>query len=315
MPEENRLTSPSPGITAALRSRVLRGLGIDGTPPANLDGLRRVYNAWSRHVPFDNVRKLLALRTGSPLPGRDAADFFEPWLGSGAGGTCWSGSNALHQLLCSLGFNARLAAGSMHDLEIRNHGTVIVTLDSAEYLTDSSLLTYEPLPLAARLHTYRDGLNSVEVEPGSGSHVVWTRGPHQSYPIPCRVFHEPITRETALSNYENSRRRSPFNHSLYALRSLPGRMILLRGSTRFERTHAGVSTRTLNPWELREALHADIGISWPLIDAWTECGALAASLDPPDGPEPPHTHPPEARNVPPSLRPGFSLTSSGSLPR
>ncbi|MCC6393133.1 MAG: arylamine N-acetyltransferase [Bryobacterales bacterium] len=287
----------SPGISDRLRGRVLRRLGLGNTPPPTLEGLRRVYNAWSRRVPFDNVRKMLALRAGSPLPGRDATDFFEAWLETGAGGTCWSGSNALYEFLCALGFRARLATGSMHDIGVRNHGTVIVTLDTAEFLADSSLLTREPVPLAGSLYTYGDGVTNVEVEPDSAGHVVWTRGPHQAFFLPCRIFPESISPEAALANYENSRRQSPFNQRLYALRSLPGRMILLRGSTRYERTRAGVSTRDLTAEELRGALHADIGISRPLIDAWSDCGALAAAFEPPSGPAPP---PPG--NLPPSQR-------------
>ncbi|MCC6367821.1 MAG: arylamine N-acetyltransferase [Bryobacterales bacterium] len=293
------MTAPvSPGISARLRGRVLRRLGLGNTPPPDLDGLRQVYNAWCRRVPFDNVRKMLALRTGSPLPGCDATDFFEGWLETGAGGTCWSGSNALYELLCSLGFRARRAAGSMHDIGSPNHGTVIVTLDSAEFLADSSLLTYEPVPLAGSLHTYDDGINRIEVEPDAGGHILWTRGPHQSFFLACRIFHENVSHETVLANYENSRRQSPFNQRLYALRSLPGRMILLRGNTRYERTRSGVSTQNLTPEELCDSLHADIGLSRPLIGAWSDCGALAASLEPPSGPAPP---PP--RNVPPSQRP------------
>ncbi|MCZ2150172.1 MAG: arylamine N-acetyltransferase [Bryobacterales bacterium] len=287
----------SSGIPAGLRDRILRRLGLNNTPPTTSEGLRLVYNAWSRRVPFDNVRKLLALRTGSPLPGRDATDFFGAWLETGAGGTCWPGSNALYELLCALGFRARLATGSMHDMGVRNHGTVIVTLDSAEFLADSSFLTCEPVPLADSLYTYADGVTAVEVEPDSASHVVWTRGPHQSTFLPCRIFPESISPEAALANYENSRRQSPFNQRLYALRGLPGRMILLRGNTRYERTRAGVFTRDLTPEQLRHALHADIGLSRSLIDAWSECGALAASFEPPSGPAPP---PPG--NVPPSQR-------------
>jgi arylamine N-acetyltransferase len=289
--------SLSPGISARLRGRVLRRLGLRKSPPPTLDGLRQVYNAWCRHVPFDNVRKMLALRAAAPLPGCDATDFFEGWLETGAGGTCWSGSNALYELLYSLGFHAHRATGSMHDIGFPNHGTVIVTVDSGEFLVDSSLLTYEPVPLAGSLYTYDDGVIRIEVEPDAGCHILWTRGPHQSFFLACRVFHESISHDTVLANYENSRRQSPFNQRLYALRSLSGRTVLLRGNTRYERTPGGISTRDLSPTELCDSLHADIGLSRPLIDAWSECGALAASLEPPSGPPPP---PP--RNVPPSQR-------------
>jgi uncharacterized membrane protein len=76
-------------------------------------------------VPFDNVRKLIALRLAHapPLPGTYAADFFEHWLAHGTGGTCWSSSNALQMLLVALGFTTRRIAGSMRDLGIITHGS------------------------------------------------------------------------------------------------------------------------------------------------------------------------------------------------
>jgi len=42
-------------------------------------------------VPFDNVRKLIHVKSGKagPLPGGTAEDFFTAWLRHGTGGTCW----------------------------------------------------------------------------------------------------------------------------------------------------------------------------------------------------------------------------------
>ena len=52
-------------LPASLIDRVLERLGF-GTPPAiDLDGLSGLYAAWCARVPFDNVRKIIALRTGA----------------------------------------------------------------------------------------------------------------------------------------------------------------------------------------------------------------------------------------------------------
>ncbi|MGZ8687562.1 MAG: arylamine N-acetyltransferase, partial [Gaiellaceae bacterium] len=89
---------------------VLDRLGTD-RPAPGLAGLRSVYAAWCRAVPFDNALKLIhvAERRSGPLPGSTADDFFDVWLEHGAGGTCWAGNNALHDLLEALGFDVARA--------------------------------------------------------------------------------------------------------------------------------------------------------------------------------------------------------------
>ena len=125
---------------------MLDRLGFSAPPPVDLDGLTAVYGAWCSRVPFDNLRKLIALHGGEPgpLPGLGAEDFFDAWLAHGTGGTCWPSANALHALLDSSGFTRRVTA-SMFDQGERSHGTTIVTLEGVEHLVDSSMLT-TPLP-------------------------------------------------------------------------------------------------------------------------------------------------------------------------
>jgi N-hydroxyarylamine O-acetyltransferase len=101
-------------LSPDLRERVLERLGLTGPPRPDLEGLVFVYGAWCARVPFDNVRKMIALRRGAArLPGAAAADFFSGWLEHGASGTCWPTSNALFVLLRALGFEARRVAGCM----------------------------------------------------------------------------------------------------------------------------------------------------------------------------------------------------------
>src|SRR3954471_6964180 len=104
-------------ISPELRDQILARFGLPRTPPADLEGLRAVYDAWCLSVPFDNLAKLIALRTtpDKQLPGMDATEFFERWLEHGVGGTCWSTSIALYELLLALEFDVRLVAGSMRD--------------------------------------------------------------------------------------------------------------------------------------------------------------------------------------------------------
>ena len=60
---------PHDPLAPALIERVLEGLGLRGQPEPDLAGLRTLYAQWCLRVPFDNIRKLLHLRSiGSIKP-------------------------------------------------------------------------------------------------------------------------------------------------------------------------------------------------------------------------------------------------------
>lgn len=63
------------GIAELLADRVLAKLGFPSRPAANRAGLAALYAAWCQGVPFDNARKLIALRANDhgPLPGDSPA--------------------------------------------------------------------------------------------------------------------------------------------------------------------------------------------------------------------------------------------------
>lgn len=132
---------------------VLERLEVD--PPApDLAGLRTVYEAWCRGVPFDNVLKLIhtAAKRPGPLPGSTTESFFAAWLEHGTGGTCWAGNAALHDLLEALGFEVERAIATMlSSPEARgpNHGTVIVTVEGERWIADASILSGEPIRIPA----------------------------------------------------------------------------------------------------------------------------------------------------------------------
>jgi arylamine N-acetyltransferase len=272
-----------------LRDRVLDRLGFSSEPSIDLNGLSALYRAWCMNIPFDNVRKMIALRAveNPPLPGMQADNFFEAWIAHGSGGTCWPSSNALYELVCSLGFDARRVAGSMRDLGIINHGSVKVKIEHRDWLIDSSFLTGLPLPLDEKNFISSESVFAVEVEPSEGTHVIWVDVPSQSTYLPCRLLLDPVEHSYCLAAYEASRERSPFNQRLHALRKRSGEMIVLSGRTSFRKTASGVESRELSPDELCRALGQEIGISDKLIEQWVNSGALKDSFEPPTGPKPP----------------------------
>jgi len=204
-----------------LTERVLDKLGLSSYPEPTLADLTRIYAAWCRQIPFDNVQKIIHLHTGAsgPLPGDAAADFFEAWLSDGTGGTCWAGNGGLHALLGSLGFAVTRGLGTMLSSPNvpPNHGTVVVDLDGALYLVDASILHSEPLRL--------DGREPMAIEhPAWGVqcrmqddrwHIRW-RPLHTPAGIDCRIEHLQATGETFRESHEGTRGWSPFNYEVAA---------------------------------------------------------------------------------------------------
>lgn len=287
-----------PVLAPALRDEVLRRIGIGGPVSLDLDGLRRVYRAWCAHVGFDNVRKVVALRTGQPLPGRTAEDFFEAWLETGASATCWPSSNALYELLRALGFDARRGAGSMRDTGSIDHGTTRVAIGGGTWLVDSSMLTIEPLRLDGQVTIGSDPVFGAEAEPDAGTHVVWADFPPNPAFLPCRLLPDPITREFHLDSYEGSREGSTFNRRVYAIRNAPGEKRLIVGHSRISKTASGIERRELTRAELCAALQEEVGIGEALVRTWVDVGGLDLAFEEPAGPKPP-----PVTKVRPSLRP------------
>jgi N-hydroxyarylamine O-acetyltransferase len=197
----------------------LTRLGLSAPPSTCYTGLAELYGAWCRHVPFDNVRKLIAVRSGStaPLPGDDPAEFFDAWLEHGVGGTCWAGNGALCALLETLGFDARRGVATMMVAPNLppNHGTVVVSLPDGPYLVDASILHVEPLSIV-------EGREATVTHPAWGvtghwlddKYAVRWRGLTVAEPFDCRIDYWPVSAERFRTQHEATRTWSPFNFEL-----------------------------------------------------------------------------------------------------
>lgn len=271
------------------------------TVPQDINGLFTLYGAWCRNVPFDNVRKLIALRTGDtgPLPGSTATDFMEAFLEHGTGGTCWSSSNALFELVSAFGFKARRIAGSMRDLGVPGHGSVKVTVNDMDWMVDSSMLTMFPIPIGDQLYVYRDPLFGVEVEPTDVAHLVWFNSPPYEDYFPCRLLLDNVTYDFYMERYEISRSNGPFNHHVSIRYNRNGARTVLQGHTRHKTTEAtGLVSTPLTREEMVAELRDVVGLSSAIVKRWVDCGALDAQYEPPKNPPAPLT------GKPPSTRGG-----------
>jgi arylamine N-acetyltransferase len=287
------------GLSKDLQFRVLNRLGFSEPPPVNITGLQRLYASWCMHVPFDNVRKMIVLKSEykRPLPGMDAEEMVENWLKNGSGATCWPMANAFFELLTSLGYQVRRVAGSMRDLGVVNHGSVTVSIEGRDYLADASLLLNVILPLDQGTFIHDDPVYTLESEPDGDSHLIWMQTPPGGDYFYCRIAGDPVEFSFFDERYEASREKSIFNQRLYARRNYPGQLIILWGNTRFSKTVKGIEGRDLSREEVCRALEKDIGISHSLVNEWVSSGSLEASFEPPSGALPP----PQTRK-PPSQR-------------
>ena len=258
------MSDPHPGLV----ERALARLGFSSRPKADRAGLESLYLAWCRNVPFDNVRKRIALaeNTAEPLPGGRPDDFLAAWLEHGTGGTCWPSSNGLHALVSACGFEVRRISASMFDRNDHNHGSLLVRLDGREWMVDSSIENEIPIPLERGVaRTLGDAIHPIRIEPvADGFRVHWGMT-QSSDTLPCRLMQDPVDEAFYLERYEISRGYSVFNTALYARKNFPGRLVSFVGRTRHEKTATGVASRELSPAEVRESLVGELGFSPAIV--------------------------------------------------
>jgi len=281
-------------VSPSLIERVLESLGFAHAPELTPEGLRAIYAAWCQRVPFDNVRKLIHVRSGnpSPLPGHSPTDFFEAWLRHGTGGTCWAGAGPLQAFLAALGFDAVRGVGTMlvtPDLP-PNHGTVLVRFEESAtpLLVDSSILHSEPLPLAP------DGTATQVNHPAWGVrasqregrwHVRW-RPLHRTDGFECRLERFGATAEQFDRFHEQTRPWSPFNYEL-TVRANRGQNVVgaAFGHAVSILADGTVRSAPISHEERVRLLIEDIGISEEIV-----------RLLPPDVPTPPPPGSQKAQN-------------------
>lgn len=233
-----------------LVEQVVDRLGL-GNIAVDADGVERLYAAWCRHVPFDNVRKLVARWNGVvDLPGNTAADYFAGWLEHGTGGTCWSSANALTVLARALGLSAHRMWGTFFDRPEMNHGTTVVRHGGTDWLLDSSLLTGRPHPLdesssAVSHYGYRTRLRP------EGSTWVLHADSARGHELMCRLHPGERDLTEFRERHEWSRVHSIFNTELYVLRHLGDAVHCLMGERLTTWTGEGMSTTILGDSDLR----------------------------------------------------------------
>jgi N-hydroxyarylamine O-acetyltransferase len=264
---------PAPRLAPALAERVLLRLGLPDWPAPTPEGLALLYAAWCAQVPFDNVRKLIALHTAQsgPLPGSEAADFFEHWLRDGTGGTCWAGNGAMHALLQTLGFASSRAVATMrvNPSARANHGTVLVACAGGRYLLDASMLHGQPVLLdEAAPPPLAEAPWAVRALLEKGRWLIRWRPLHRLTGLDCCIEWPDATLECFHALHEKTRPWSPFNYSLYGRRNRAAGVIGVAFGKRIEFRAAGtVDESPLDAQQRIRFVVEELGISEALAHA------------------------------------------------
>lgn len=257
----------APGTIAAVTQR----LGLTHIAP-NHEGLRELYTAWCRSIPFDSARKRLFQAAGAlgTVPGWRPGEFFQDWLDHGTGGSCWSTSLALCELAAACGFDARLAAGTMlTDPDVSpNHGTVLVELDDATYMIDSSMLFEEPLALADKPTNNPSLLHPVHAEPSTNGWTVTWRPAHSNDRIACAIDPTPVEIDAWDRWHDATRGYSLFNAALYIRRNnRHGIEAYGRGKIIVRSSDGTLAKQRVPAHEVPELLVARFGLSREVVAA------------------------------------------------
>lgn len=276
-----------PVLSAELLERVLGKLGLSHRPSLDLAGLNTLYAAYCGNVPtIDSIPKRIwfAGDQRTPLPGGDPTDYFESWLKHGTGATCWPTNGAVYALVHSLGFDARRIAGCivMEQYPGTNHGSVVVTMDGADYLVDGNLGAFKVLPIVPDRNTSSgDGLNDIRAVPMEGGFdVLWYQGHDREAPLTFRTEpeHDPVDHAFFLDRYDRTKQLSVFNAALFICRRFPDRIITLGRKNKITVAADNTLTKTeISDAERKRVLVEDFGISEQMADALPpdEPGGLA----------------------------------------
>lgn len=131
--------------------------------------LERLVTAHMRQIPFENISKLFYWKTMGFHASIDLTQYLNGIEHFHFGGTCYANAFHLNELLCYLGYDARLCGADMKNPDV--HLVNVVTIDAREYLVDVGYAApfLEPIPLDLTVeHSLRFGNTTYLIRPRDG---------------------------------------------------------------------------------------------------------------------------------------------------
>jgi arylamine N-acetyltransferase len=267
---------PEPALAPELVERVLARLGLHQRPAPDLAGLNTLYAAFCGNVPFDNVQKRIwfASDQTAPLPGGNPTEFFENWLAHGTGGTCWPINGSLYALARALDFNARRIAGSVivdGYPQGANHGSVLVSVEGVDYLTDAWMSSFKVLPLIPGTPASTgEGIHDIRaVLIENGFELLCYAGWNREQPLPFHPEpeHDQVDHAFWLARYDRTRKVGFFNDTLLISRHFPGSILTIGCTNKIRVAADGSLTKVkLTEAERKAVLVEELGLSEAIVE-------------------------------------------------
>lgn len=132
--------------------RVLAHWGLSSLPDEPAARLKVLHAAFVRHVPFENVTKLLRASACRSVDGarRQSEVFWSDHLAFGAGGTCFATTAAFRDLLNAVGLPAAPVFAELEREPPRAHVVLLVQAGRESWMSDVGYALAEPVPLPGR---------------------------------------------------------------------------------------------------------------------------------------------------------------------
>jgi N-hydroxyarylamine O-acetyltransferase len=206
-------------------TNLLRRIGLDPAPAADVAGLCAAHRAYLEHVTYEDIA--VQLRESGPL---DEAALIARVL-SGRGGYCFELNTVLAALLRGLGFDVSYHEGVVGGAGPTNHMVLIVDVGGERWIADAGLGEgfLDPVPLREGRHPGRGPFSwSLALEPEG----TWWLGQHEwgsvsgfrMQPEECRLdafapHHHRLSTDPASSFVQTLVVQKPYDDRIVTLRS------------------------------------------------------------------------------------------------
>ena len=242
-----------------LLDRFLRHFQLSqAAPPAEL--LRAVVRAFA-HLPYENLSKIIKHQQ-APRPEdarRQPGEVLAEHLAFGAGGTCFSLTATLLNLVRALGWQAEpLLADRRYGQD--THCALLIWIDGQPHLVDPGYLIVEPIPLDFDApYQIRTAFNDLVLTPcGDGRIDLATRSQGQStHRLTFKAF--PADPGQFLRAWDASFDWQMMHYPVLS-RVVGPRQLYLQGNRLQTRSHNGVERQELPNNGLVQRMAADFGI-------------------------------------------------------
>jgi N-hydroxyarylamine O-acetyltransferase len=236
---------------------LLRRIGLDAAPAADVEGLHTVHRAYLERVPYEDIS--VQLRESGRL---DEAALSARVL-TGRGGYCFELNTVLAAILRELGFSVSYHQGVVGGQGPTNHMVLVVDLDGERWIADAGLGEgfIDPLPLREGRHQGPGPFSwTLELEPGG----TWWMGQHEWGSVSgFRMAAEPSPHAAFEPHHHrlSTDRASSFVQTLVAQKPYDDRIVTLRSRTFSEKGPDVDTKRVVGREEIGDVLSDVFGIT------------------------------------------------------